>query len=249
MIRRVIVPIAIGALVAGCGQGGGTSTEEVLVSAAASLTDAFGQIEAEFELAHPGVDVVMNFGPSSGLREQILEGAPADVYASADSSNMDEIVEAGEADGDPQIFASNLLQIAVPAGNPAGVTGLADFADPDLLIGLCAEGVPCGRFARQALDQAGVEPALDTNEPDVRALLTKVGAGELDAGITYVTDVMAAPTSVEGVDIPPDQNIVALYPITVLAAAPNPEGARSFVEFVLSEQGAGILAAYGFSSR
>lgn len=220
---------------------------EILVSAAASLTEAFGEMETEFEAANPGVDVVLNLGSSSSLREQIIEGAPADVFASANTSNMDQVVEAGEAEGG-EIFVSNLLQIAVPAGNPAGIVGLEDFANEDLLIGLCAEDVPCGDFGRQALENAGVTPAIDTNEPDVRALLTKVEAGELDAGITYVTDVLSTDGAVEGVDIPDEFNVVAEYPIAALSNAPNPDAASAFVEYVLSDEGQAILASYGFLS-
>jgi molybdate transport system substrate-binding protein len=218
---------------------------ELLVSAAASLTDAFAEVEAAFEAANPGVDVVLNLGASSGLREQILEGAPADVFASANTSNMDQVVEAGEA-SDPAIFVTNLLQIAVPAGNPAGITGLEDFAREELLIGLCAEDVPCGQFALEALANAGVTPSIDTNEPDVRALLTKVEAGELDAGITYVTDVLSTGGTVGGVDIPEDDNVIAAYPIVALTNAPNPAAAAAFVDFVLSAGGQEILARYGF---
>lgn len=221
---------------------------EVLISAAASLTDAFADIEAEFEGANPGVDVILNLGPSSGLREQILEGAPADVFSSANRSNMDQVVEAGEAAGEPEIFVNNLLQIVVPAGNPAGVIGLEDFANDELLIGLCAEDVPCGDFGREALRNAGVTPAIDTNEPDVRALLTKIEVGELDAGIIYVTDVLSTDGAVEGVDIPEDVNVIAEYPIASLAGAPNPEAAAAFVDYVLSEEGQAILGEYGFAS-
>ncbi len=233
--------------VAACSSGEETVEGEVLVSAAASLTDAFGEIETVFEEANPDVDVVLNLGPSSGLREQIIEGAPADVFASANTSNMDQVVEAGEA-ADPEIFVTNLLQIAVPAGNPGGVTGLADFARDELLIGLCVEEVPCGDFAREALANAGFTPIIDTNEPDVRALLTKVEAGELDAGITYVTDVTSTGGTVDGVDIPGDENVVAEYPIAVLTNAPNPDAAAAFVAFVLSDEGQAILNGYGFAS-
>jgi len=221
---------------------------ELLVSAAASLTDAFGEIALAFEAANPGVDVILNLGGSSSLREQILEGAPIDVFASANTSNMDQIVDAGEVAGEPEIFARNILRIAVPAGNPAGVTGLEDFSRDELLIGLCAEDVPCGAFAREALHRAGVMPALDTNEPDVRALLTKIEAGELDAGITFVTDVASAGDAVDGVDIPEIENAVALYPIAVLANAPNSDAASAFVAFVLSADGQAILGKHGFLS-
>jgi molybdate transport system substrate-binding protein len=224
-------------LVVACG--GPSEGEELLVSAAASLTVAFGEIEVAFEQANPDIDVVLNLGSSSALREQILEGAPADVFASANTSNMDQVAEAGEVSGEAEIFVTNSLQIAVPASN--------DFAREELLIGLCAEDVPCGEFGREALASAGVTPSIDTNEPDVRALLTKIEAGELDAGITYITDVLSTEGAVEGVDIPEENNVVAEYPIVTLTSAPNPEAAATFVEFVFSEEGQAILTGYGFS--
>lgn len=245
---RMALLMALVVVLAACGDDGGSVEGELLVSAAASLTDAFADVEAAFEDANPDVDVVLNLGSSSSLREQILEGAPADVFASANTSNMDQVVEAGEVEGEPEIFVRNLLQIAVPSGNPAGVTGLEDFGRDELLIGLCAEEVPCGDFAREALANAGVTPAIDTNEPDVRALLTKVEVGELDAGITYVTDVSSTGGTVDGVDIPEDQNVVASYPIAALTNAPNPEAAAAFVAFVLSDEGQAILAEYGFAA-
>jgi len=220
---------------------------ELLVSAAASLTDALTEVASVFETSHPEVDVVLNLGSSSSLREQILEGAPADVFASANTSNMDQVVQAGEA-ADPRIFITNLLQIAVPAGNEAGVTGLADFANDDLLIGLCAEAAPCGDFGRQALENAGVTPAIDSNEPDVRALLTKIEAGELDAGIVYLTDIASTAGTVEGIDIPEEHNVAANYPIAVMLNAPNPRAADAFVAFVLANEGQAILREFGFGS-
>jgi len=161
---------------------------------------------------------------------------------------MDQVAEAGELSREAEIFVTNSLQIAVPTGNPADVTGLEDFAREELLIGLCAEGVPCGDFGRQALDNAGVTASIDTNEPDVRALLTKIEAGELDAGITYVSDVLSTSGTVEGIEIPAEVNVVAEYPIAMLAGAPNPDAAAAWVEFVLSDEGQAILTSYGFTS-
>jgi molybdate transport system substrate-binding protein len=239
---------------AGCGQGT-TSVDEgdteslhgvLVVSAAASLTDAFAEIESSFEVTNPDVDVLLNLGSTSSLRQQIIEGAPVDVFASANISNMDQVVEAGETE-EFEVFARNRLQIAVPAGNPAGIVGLEDFGDEGLLIGLCGEEVPCGALGREVLANAGVTPSIDTSEPDVRALLTKIEAGELDAGITYVTDVLST-SGVEGVDIPDGVNLVADYPIASLGNAPNPGAASAFVSFVLSGQGQAILNRYGFSS-
>jgi molybdate transport system substrate-binding protein len=255
MVRhRIAIVAALALLIAACGTtGGGDATQrgssgEVLVSAAASLTDAFAAVEAAFERQSPDIDVVLNLGGSSALREQIIEGAPVDIFASANAANMAAVADAGLVAGEPEIFALNLLQIAVPAGNPAGITGLDDFEREDLLIGLCAEAVPCGVFARESLDNAGVVAAIDTNEPDVRALLTKIEAGELDAGITYVTDVASTGGSVVGIDIPSGVNVVAEYPIAVLSTALNSAGAAEFVAFILSDDGRNILAAAGFGT-
>jgi molybdate transport system substrate-binding protein len=161
---------------------------------------------------------------------------------------MDEVVDAGETSSEPQVFALNRLQIAVPAGNPGRVSGLEDFSNADLLLGVCARGVPCGDFARQSLAKAGVDPELDTAEPNVRALLVKIEAGELDAGITYVTDVVASTGSVEGIEIPVGVNVTAEYPIAALADAPNPDMAADFVSFVQSEPGREILESRGFTT-
>lgn len=246
--RRIAIPVALIAMVTGCSVNPSGHRAELLVFAAASLRDAFGQIEATFEVEYPEFDVLVNLSSSSSLREQILEGAPADVFASANTANMDQVEEAGGVVGVPTIFVHNLLQVAVPAGNPAGITGLADFANPDLLIGLCAEEVPCGSFGRQTLANAAVTASIDTNEPDVRALLTKIEAGELDAGIVYVTDVLAAGGGVEGIDIPEDLNVVAEYPIVALRGGTNPEAAAAFVAFVISAPGKAVFADFGFQS-
>lgn len=231
--------------IAACG-GSGDGDRQVLVSAAASLTDAFGEMEAAFEAANPEIDVLLNFASSSTLREQILEGAPIDVYASANTANMDLVIAAGGTE-EGVTFVTNSLQIAVPEGNPGGIVGLEDFSNPNLLIGLCVAGVPCGEFSREALRKAGVTPAVDTEEPDVRALLTKIESGELDAGITYVTDVQSS-EAIEGIDIPREFNVVAAYPIAVLANAPHPRQAEALLNFVLSAAGQEILQSYGFGS-
>lgn len=220
---------------------------DITVFAAASLTDAFDEVGAAFEEANPDVSIEFNYGASSALREQILSGAPADVFASANTSNMDQVVEEGAA-SNPEEFVTNQLQIVVPAGNPGQVSGLDDFADGDLFIGLCAEEVPCGELGREALDDAEVTPAVDTDEPDVRALLTKVEAGELDAGIVYVTDVLAAGGAVEGIEIPAEDNVTATYPVATLSDSGNATVADAFVEFVLADEGQQILESYGFDS-
>ena len=218
----------------------------VLVFAAASLTEAFENLADAFDVAHPDLSVELNLGGSSSLAQQILEGAPADVFASADAPNMDHVIEARGA-LNSSILVSNSLQIAVPVGNPGGVAGLNDFARQDLVIGLCDEGVPCGNFARQALANAAVVAAVDTNEPDVRALLLKIEAGELDAGIVYSTDVLAAGDQVEGIEIPTEVNVFTTYQIAALTDAPNRRGADAFVSFAHSEEARKIFASHGFS--
>src|SRR5690606_34061099 len=152
----------------------------------------------------------------------------------------------GGAVGEPVVFATNRLRLAVPAGNPADVTGLDDLARDELLVGLCAEGVPCGELARRVLADAGVTPAPDTEEPDVRALLAKIEAGELDAGLVYTTDVRAASGAVEGIDVPAGEAGTTRYPIATVAGAPHPDAAAAFVAFVASPAGRDVLAGHGF---
>lgn len=230
-------------LLVSCSSGGRT---ELLVSAAASLTDGFAEIEAAFEGDNPDVDVVLNLGGSSALREQILAGAPAAVFASASETVMSDVASAGLLREPARVFATNRLAIAVPSGNPAGIVGLDDFARPELLLGLCAAGVPCGDLARTTLQRAGVIPVVDTEEPNVRALLTKIESGDLDAGIVYETDVISRAGVVDEVPISDDVNPVAPYPIAVLAGSAEQDVATDFVSFVLSTEGRAILADQGF---
>lgn len=218
------------------------------VFAAASLTDVFTELGDAFLAENPDVDLTFNFGPSSGLSTQINEGAPADVFASANTSQMDVVIDAGNAEGDPTIFVENVLQIAVSAGNPAGITGIADFANPDLTLAICAPEVPCGVAATTVFEAAGITPSVDSLEEDVRAALTKVELGEVDAALVYVTDVIAAGDAVEGIDFPETEEAVNAYPIVPLAAAQNPDAAQAWVDFVLSEVGVAALDEAGFRS-
>ncbi len=229
-------------LVSGCAA---SQQDATVVMAAASLTEAFTELAAEFESRYPDADIQLNFGGSSSLREQILEGAPASVFASANQPTMQQVIDAGEAESS-QDFASNRLVIAVPRDRVGTVTSLADFARHELLLGLCAEGVPCGDFARDALRLAGVAPAPDTNEADVRALLTKVAAGELDAGRLYATDAQAE-NAVTGIEIADQVQVAINYPIAVLSQNGEPaEVAEQFVQFVFSVDGQAVLMAHGF---
>ena len=245
-------------LLAGCGSadtapspaaaGTGPSddpTGTVTVFAAASLTGAFTEIGERFEADHPGVTVVLSFGASSGLAQQVVAGAPADVFAAASPATMQVVTDAGDA-ADPQVFVRNRLQIAVPPDNPGGVTGLADFGRPELTLALCAEQVPCGAAAAAVFAAIGIEPAPDTLEQDVKAALSKVLLGEVDAALVYRTDVLAAGTDVRGLSFPEADRAVNDYPLVALSGAPNPVAADAFVAHVLSDEGQQVLADAGF---
>lgn len=218
---------------------------DVLVSGAASLTDVLTELERRFEEEHADVDVILNLGGSATLAEQIRQGAPADVLASADDGLVLALEGDGLLDGPPAPLATNKLRIAVPAGST--VESVDDLADEDLLLGVCAEGQPCGDYARIALRRAGIDTAsvIDTAEPDVRAVLAKVVAGELDAGVVYATDVLAAGDAIDGIDL---DGPVARYPIALLRDAPNAGAADAFIAFATGEVGRQVLAEAGFET-
>lgn len=215
----------------------------VTVFAAASLTDSFALVARAFEAENPDVSVVLNFGGSSGLATQIAEGAPVDVFAAASESAMEPV--AGLI-AEPIPFATNTLEIAVPADNPGDVTGLADFANPELAIAVCAVEVPCGEAAAAVFTAAGIRPAIDTYEQDVRAVLAKVMFGEVDAGLVYRTDVILTDDVVEGIELSEATDATTTYPIAVLHDAPHPTAAQAFVDFVLGPTGQNLLGEYGF---
>ena len=223
-----------------------TPSGTINVFAAASLKEAFTKLGQKFEAAHPGTRVVLNFGPSSGLATQITAGAPADVFASASTKNMDQVIKAGAATS-PTNFASNVMQIAVPPKNPANVTRLSDLAKATVKVALCQKAVPCGVTATKVFANARLTVTPVTQEVDVKAVLTKVTLGEVDAGVVYVTDVRAAGAKVSGIEIPADVNASTRYPIATLSKAPNGATARAFTEYVLSPAGAGVLTAAGFA--
>ena len=223
-------------------------TGEVSVFAAASLTAAYTEIGDAFMVEFPDADVTFNFASSSDLVAQIAEGAPADVYASADEANMTKLIDAGGNAGEPQVFATNSLEIIVEPGNPKGIATVADLAGPDLLYVTCAPEVPIGKYAAQVLDAAGVSPEVASFEENVKGIVTKVTLGEADAGIVYATDVLAAGDAAEGVTIPADINVTASYPLVVTKEAANVTGGQAFVDFVLGDAGQTILQSYGFTA-
>ena len=220
----------------------------VTVFAAASLTGTFDALKLAFESANPGVEVVYNYGGSSALAEQIVQGAPVDVFAAASTATMTTVTDASLTAADPVNFATNTLEIAVPVGNPGKVDGLDDFADKDLAIAVCAEEVPCGAASAKIFEATGITPSVDTYEQDVKSVLTKVELGEADAGLVYVTDVKAAGDKVEGVEFPEAADAVNDYPIASLADSSNPDAATAFVDFVLSDEGQSALSAAGFGT-
>jgi molybdate transport system substrate-binding protein len=248
-IRLAAALAATALLLAACGGGdagggsGAGSPAEIKVFAAASLTAAFNELGPQFTAANGGAKVTFNFAGSQALATQIQQGAPADVFASADTTNMDKV---RDLVGDPQVFAGNLLQIVVEQGNPKGIRRLADLAGKDVKVVLAAEEVPAGKYARQILDRAGVTVQPVSLEDNVKAVVTKVSLGEADAGIVYVTDVAAGGGKVEGVDIPKDQNVVATYPIATVKASKMRDQAQAFVDLVRSAEGQQILDKYGF---
>jgi molybdate transport system substrate-binding protein len=222
-------------------------TGTITVFAASSLKAAFTAIGADFQKLHPGTTVQFNFAGSSTLAAQIQQGAIGDVFASADQANMQRVVDAGLTSESPLMFARNDLEMVVRKGNPKHISSLSDLAHTDLLVVLCFPGVPCGRYAAQALQKAGVTVNPASLETDVRAVLSKVALGEADAGIVYVTDVKAAGAGIEGVTIPPAVNVVAEYPIALLKDSPNSALANAFVGYVFGD-GRRTLLQHGFTS-
>jgi molybdate transport system substrate-binding protein len=239
--------------VAGCGGGEPSSgpapeSRTLTVMAAASLTETFDLIEKQFESAHPGVDVRINYGGSSDLAQQIVNGAPADVFASASDSTMKTVTDASLANGTPTRFATNVLQIATAPGNPKGIDSFDDLARPDLTVVVCAPPVPCGA-ATQRIEQAtGVDIKPVSEEQDVKSVLGRVETGNADAGLVYVTDVRAAGDGVQGVSFPESERAVNNYPIATLTNAPQPELAQEFVGMVTGDFSKKTLQDAGFGT-
>lgn len=248
-VRAVVSSAAIVAVLttAACGDGSSkkssSSSREITVSAAASLTEPFTEIAHQFEAQHKGVKVTLNFGGSAQLAQQIVSGAPADVFAAASTATMRQA--SSKIVGEPAVFTRNFLQIAVPAANPGKVTGLADFARKDLRLAVCLEQVPCGAAAKQVFAAAHLNAQPDSFEEDVKAVLTKVELGEVDAGLVYRTDILAAGEKVRGIEFPEAVQAVNDYLIATVSDSPD---AKQFVQFVRSDAGRGIMAKAGFQA-
>lgn len=229
---------------------------EITVLAASSLTEAFTKIEARFEERHPDADVVLSFGSSSAVVTQIQQGAPADVVATADEASMERLVDRGHVAPDSSsdrsgehpytVFVRNRLEIAVAPGNPLGIESLADTLEPDVTLVLCAPEVPCGKYALEAYDRAGLDVPDGPTGASAKDTITKVALGEADAAVVYVTDVQAARDDVDGVEIAEGENVLAAYPIAPVVGGPNAAGAKAFIQLVLGKPGQRILRAAGF---
>ncbi len=263
-LRRWLLLAALGVLLAACSASGvpdaGNTPDNLVVFAAASLTDAFQELAGKFEAENPGVDVVLNFAGSQQLAQQLGQGAAADVFASANKPQMRAAIEAGRVvSGTQQVFAGNRLVVVTPADSPAGLASLQDLAQPGIKLVLAAREVPVGGYALDFLEKAGASPqfapgyddAVLANvvsyEENVKAVLSKVVLGEADAGIVYSSDVTPDVSGqVLRIQIPDELNTLAAYPIAPIADAPNPELARRFLELVLSPEGQAVLASHGF---
>jgi molybdate transport system substrate-binding protein len=245
-----VATIALGTVACGndaSGSGVGPSGD-ITVFAAASLKTTFTRIGADFERAHPGAKVAFSFAGSSDLVAQLQQGAPADVFASADTRNMDKLTAESLTASPPVVFASNTLEIAVPPGNPAGVASLADLARPGTKVVVCAPAVPCGAAATEVEQAAGVDLRPVSEEQSVTDVLGKVIAGEADAGLVYVTDVEGAGESVQGITFPESSAAVNTYAIVSLKSSRNRAVADAFVAAVTGAAGQQVLADAGFAT-
>jgi molybdate transport system substrate-binding protein len=250
-VRRGLVAVLVLACVGGVAAAAGAPSKprprgEIIVFAAASLTDVFTEIGEDFQKRHEETTVTFNFNSSSTLETQIGQGAPADAFASADTANMDELVAADLVAGEPELFARNRLAIAVAPGNPKGIETLADTVQSGVQLVLCAPEVPCGRYALEAYANAGVTVPKVPTGTSVRDTLSKVSLGEADAAVVYATDVRAARGDVDGVRIPTSVNVIAEYPIAALRESGNLATAKAFGAYVLSKPGQATLKKYGF---
>jgi molybdate transport system substrate-binding protein len=249
MKRAIVALAAVAALLAGvqpASAGGQQPSGEITVFAAASLTESFDAIGKQFEKKYPDVNVKFNYDASSNLATQINQGAPADVFASADQDNLQKSIDAGTVTPPPVVFAKNRLEIAVEKGNPEKIKGLADLAKSGLVVVLCDDPVPCGKYAAQSLQKAGVNITPASKEENAKATLSKVSIGEADASIVYVTDVKAAKGSTGGVRIPDKVNVIASYPIGVVKQSQNQTAAKAWEQYVLSKDGQKTLRKFGF---
>jgi molybdate transport system substrate-binding protein len=220
----------------------------VTVLAAASLTEVYGDLATQFEELHPNVTITQSFGGSSALAAQIVQGAPADLFATANEATMTTVTDAGLTDETPIVYATNVLTLIVPPANPAGVTTIADIADPAVKVALCDKTVPCGSAAITLLAAENLKVTPVTLETDVKAVLTKVELDEVDAGLVYVTDARTAGDKVTQIPVADAANVVNKYPIALLKSSTNKVAAKAFEQFILSKTGLSALKKAGFGT-
>ena len=244
----VLVAGAAAAALAGCAAPAGDAGNTVTVFAAASLKAPFTALAEQFEAANPGTTVALSFAGSSDLATQISQGAPADVFASADANTMAGLSGEGLLEGAPRDFASNVLAIAVPPGNPASIASFADLARPGVRTVTCAPQVPCGAAAKAVGQDTGITLTPVSEESSVTDVLGKVISGEADAGLVYVTDVQAAGDKVQEVPFPEAAQAVNTYPIAAVRTGRNKELAAAFIEAVKGSDGQQILRGAGFGA-
>ncbi|MFN0204782.1 MAG: molybdate ABC transporter substrate-binding protein [Planctomycetota bacterium] len=252
MIRKLIFMIATAAAVmlSACRPSANekdNKQSELIVHAAASLTDVFKSLAPEFEKANASVKITYQFAGTQSLLNQIQSGAPGDVFASADESYASVLVKSDFIISEPKVFATNRLVIGVPSGNPKKILKLADLGRPNAVVALCAPEVPAGKYAREVFKKAGVDVKPSTLEPHVRGVYNKISRGEVDAGIIYMSDLKTVRGEVDGIEIPSEVNVVARYPIAVLKSTKNREAADAFVQFIFSEAAAKRLQMFGFA--
>ena len=228
------------------GNGEGTSNSSLMVFAASSLTEVLPELGKAFAEETGNLDLSYSFGSSSDLAAQVLEGAPVDVFMSADESNMNRVVDGGEAHSDPMVFATNTFSIILGSGNPLGIRSLEDLADPDLLVVVCAESSPCGKGAAEIFRKAKVAITPRSYEENVKSVVAKVVSGEADAGIVFATDILSARDESDGVPIPDALNVATKYSAVVTRESDNQDLAAAFIDFVAGDRGQSILAEFGF---
>lgn len=244
----VATALSVAAIVAGCSSSQTDTPDEIIVFAAASLKSPFTELGTQFEMDHPGTTVTFNFAGSSDLVAQLTQGAPADVFASADADNMTKAVDAGVITGEPVDFATNTLTIVTPPGNPRGVASFADLARPGTQVVVCAPQVPCGAATEKLENATGVTLSPVSEESAVTDVLGKVTSGQADAGLVYVTDAAGAGDSVTAIPFSESGGAVNTYPIAALAESADPDAAQNFVNLVTGAQGREVLAAAGFAA-
>jgi molybdate transport system substrate-binding protein len=232
----------------GAGNGDAAASEPVIIYAAASLQASFDELAEAFTQAHPEYSVdPITYDGSQALATQIEDGADVDVVAFASEKSIVPLTDASLI-GETQLFATNTLQIAVPAGNPKGIERLDDLTDPEISVVLCAVEVPCGSASETLLDDAGLDITPVSEETNVTSVVNRIENGEADAGLVYATDVIDAGDKLEGITPDNADSAINRYPIAVSQNAKSPEAAEAFVEFVLSDEGQAILEAHGFGS-